>query len=205
LAALQLQLFRLEVPAALARFPDFAGLSFFLNRLLSIGFAAMIALVYVIRRPAREGRRDPIAVGIAMYASFVLLALRPLVLWLGVESATLPTWSLGASNVLVACGAAFSIYALLYLRLNFSILPEARELVTGGPYRLVRHPVYLGEIIGAIGLALALPSLVSAGLLVTFVTAQLVRTHIEEQVLTRVMPTYQDFARRTPRLFPHPW
>jgi protein-S-isoprenylcysteine O-methyltransferase Ste14 len=202
LAVLQLQLFRLEAPIAIKHFPEVASVSFFFNRVMSIGFASGIALVYVVRRPPLQGRRDPVAMAVALYASFALLALRPAMLFLAVETEHLPDWTVIASNALVALGAGFSIYALVYLRLNFSILPEARELTTTGPYRLVRHPVYLGEIVGAVGLALALPSFLSLLVLVTFVAAQLVRTKIEEEVLGEVLPAYADYARKTPRLFP---
>ena len=202
LAILQLELFRAEVPAALAHFPDLTSISFFFNRLLSIGFASAIAIVYVIRRPPLRGRHDIGAVVVAMYASFVLLALRPLLQLMAIELAHLPVWSLVMANVLVAAGAAFSIYSLLYLRLNFSILPEARGLTTSGPYRIVRHPVYLGEILGAIGLTLALPSLLSLVVLVSFVGAQLIRTRMEERVLSAQLAGYAAYAQRTPRLLP---
>jgi len=121
---------------------------------------------------------------------------------MAIELARFPAWSLVLANVLVALGAGFSIYSLLYLRLNFSILPEARGLTTSGPYRVVRHPVYLGEILGAIGLTIALPSLVSTLVLVSFVGAQLIRTRMEERVLAAQLPGYTEYARTTPRLLP---
>ena len=202
LAILQLDLFRLEVPAALAHFPELASISFFFNRLLSIGFASGIAIVYIVRRPPLRGRHDVGAVIVAMYASFVLLALRPVLEFMAIELEHFPAWSVILANVLIAVGAAFSIYSLLYLRLNFSILPEARGLTTSGPYRIVRHPVYLGEILGAVGLTLALPSLLSVLVLVSFVGAQLIRTRMEEQVLAAQLPGYAEYSSRTPRLIP---
>ena len=202
LAVLQLELFRIEAPAAIAHFPELTSISFFFNRLLTIGFASTIAIVYVIRRPPLRGRHDIGAVAVAMYASFVLLALRPLLQFTAIDLAHLPAWSLVLANLLIALGAAFSIYSLLYLRLNFSILPEARGLTTSGPYRVVRHPVYAGEILGAIGLAIALPSLLSALVLVSFVGAQLIRTRMEERVLAAQLPGYAEYAVRTPRLLP---
>jgi protein-S-isoprenylcysteine O-methyltransferase Ste14 len=201
---LQLQLLWAELPGALAGFPEPSSLSFFLNRLLSIGFAGGIALVYIIRRPPLRGRHDVLAVVVAMYASFVLLALRPALDRAHVTAVHVPGWTLVLSNILVAAGAAFSIYALLYLRLNFSILPEARGLTTSGPYHLVRHPVYLGEIVGATGITLALPSLASVLVLASFIAAQLVRTRMEEGVLSSGLPGYAEYSRRTPRLFPFP-
>jgi protein-S-isoprenylcysteine O-methyltransferase Ste14 len=177
-------------------------MSFFFNRIASISFAALIAIVYIVRRPPLNGRHDLPAIIVAMYASFVLLALNPFLRFLAVELEHLPGWALIVSNALVAIGAGFSVYALLYLRLNFSILPEAREIIKTGPYRLVRHPVYLGEIIGAVGLAIALPHILTLLVLVSFVAAQLVRTSMEEKVLSTALDGYAEYAARTPRLFP---
>ncbi|MGI8609524.1 MAG: methyltransferase family protein [Candidatus Dormibacteria bacterium] len=199
---LQLDLFRLEAPAAFADFPRAASLSFFFNRLASIAFASAIAIVYIIRRPPLRGRHDAGAVVVAMYASFVLLALRPLLQFMSIGLTPFPAWSVIVANVMIAVGAGFSIYSLMYLRLNFSILPEARGLTTSGPYRLVRHPVYLGEILGAVGLTIALPSVITVLVLLSFVGAQLVRTRMEEQVLVAQLPGYAEYARRTPRLIP---
>ncbi len=198
----QLRLLRSEAPAAFARFPQVASLSFFFNRLLSISFAAGIAIVYIIRKPPLRGRHDIGAVVVAMYASFVLLALRPLLEFMAISPAQVSTWGVILSNLIVAGGAAFSIYALFYLRLNFSLLPEARGLTTSGPYRLVRHPVYLGEIVGAVGLTLALPTALSVLFLLSFVGAQLLRSRMEEQVLSANLPGYAEYSRHTPRLFP---
>ena len=60
-------------------------------------------------------------------------------------------WLVLPADLLATIGLAYSVWGLAYLRRSFSIVPEARRLVTGGPYALSRHPVYLGEIIGAMG------------------------------------------------------
>ena len=59
-----------------------------------------------------------------------------------------------ASLLLVIAGTVFAICAVLVLGRSISIMPEARQLVTGGPYALVRHPLYLGEIVALAGVAL---------------------------------------------------
>ena len=52
----------------------------------------------------------------------------------------------------LACGITWALYSLSYLGRRFSIVPEARGLVIDGPYRLARHPIYLGEILAGFGL-----------------------------------------------------
>jgi len=75
-----------------------------------------------------------------------------------------------------------------------------------GPYRLVRHPGYLGAILGALATPLML------GSLWTFVPAAIVaalfavRTHLEDQTLRRELQGYERYAQRTRfRLVPWVW
>ena len=201
--AIQLKLFQGELGGVFSTEPTLGRVGFLLNRVMSLGFASGVALIYVTRRPPKHSLHDPISVIVSMYASFVLLALRPVAAWFGI--ATLGDQNpllLNISNLLVVLGVALSLYALFYLKLNFSILPEARAAVTSGPYRLVRHPVYLGEIVSGLGLVIALPSVLTAVTWVTFVAAQLVRTRLEERVLSTFVHGYSDYAKRTKRLIP---
>ncbi len=77
---------------------------------------------------------------------------------------------------------------------------------TTGPYRFVRHPGNLGMIVGAIGIPLVLQStwcLVPAAL---FVASLVVRTHLEDALLTRELDGYRDYRERTRyRLVPGIW
>jgi protein-S-isoprenylcysteine O-methyltransferase Ste14 len=198
LLAIQLLLLRTELSASWSNLPDIGATTFILNRFVSLAFVAGIALIYVVRRPPRLGRHDPIAFVVSMYASFVLLAYRPVAKLLDFQpELTHSPTELMLSNLMVIAGVGLSVYSLLYLRFNFSILPEARELITRGPYRVVRHPIYLGEILSGGGLVLAMPHWFFLLLLVTFVAAQLFRTGIEEAILRKAFPDYDGFARRT--------
>jgi protein-S-isoprenylcysteine O-methyltransferase Ste14 len=127
--------------------------------------------------------------------------------FLGVGIVLLPPQELSsatylASLLLIIYGTAFAICAGLALGRSMSILPEARRLVTRGPYAFIRHPLYLGEIVAMIGVALQYLStwaLLLLGLLFVF---QLQRMKNEERVLFQVFPEYGDYMARTARLVP---
>lgn len=103
---------------------------------------------------------------------------------------------------LVLLGTTGAVFSLSYLGRSFSVMPQARGLVTTGPYRFVRHPLYLAEQIAVLGVMLqrAMPwSLVIAA---ASLAAQFPRMHYEERVLGETFPSYRDYARRTARLLP---
>lgn len=101
-----------------------------------------------------------------------------------------------------AVGYGLTVYSLTYLNRSFSIMPEARRLVTGGPYRFIRHPVYLFEQIGIVGLFLPYWSIWAALMLAAHMLCQYQRMLGEERVLRQAFPEYQDYARQTARLIP---
>jgi protein-S-isoprenylcysteine O-methyltransferase Ste14 len=106
----------------------------------------------------------------------------------------------------LALGAfVLGVYGLLYLRRNLSIIPEARRVVTGGPYRFIRHPLYAAEILAAVALVLARPALWATLTLIPFIGVQMLRARFEEGLLARVFPEYRIYAARTRRLIPLVW
>ena len=76
--------------------------------------------------------------------------------YLPIEESTSTSALLVASGVVVL-GTLLTIWSLATLGRCFGLFPEVRGLVLRGPYRLVRHPVYLGELVSAVGLLLARP------------------------------------------------
>jgi len=69
-----------------------------------------------------------------------------------------PSWALIGAALTLA-GLAFSVWARRHLGRNWSAivtLKEGHELVTSGPYALVRHPIYTGLLFGFLGSAIAL-------------------------------------------------
>jgi protein-S-isoprenylcysteine O-methyltransferase Ste14 len=117
----------------------------------------------------------------------------------------LPLVVLAISFLLVIVGMLTSFAVLRWLGRAFSIMPEARRLVTHGPYRLIRHPLYLCEEIAVIGVFIQVISPLAAVLLILHAGFQFQRMLNEERVLSATFPDYADYARRTPRLIPARW
>ena len=79
---------------------------------------------------------------------------------------------------------------------------EAR-LVDGGPYRLVRHPIYFAVILGALGLALALLSTAAAIVALVFIPFFMAKTGFEEDRLVEEVAGYRDYRSAIPyRIIP---
>jgi protein-S-isoprenylcysteine O-methyltransferase Ste14 len=83
-------------------------------------------------------------------------------------------------------------------------LVEGHTLVTEGPYRAVRHPIYLGNlgILLATGLAFSRRQPLLIAILV-FLIGTAIRIHAEERLLREAFgQEFESYARRVPALFP---
>ena len=111
-------------------------------------------------------------------------------------------------SILCALGITFAIWARWHLGKNWSSHPalkEGHELVTSGPYRFVRHPIYTGILLAEFGTVLAagyiwLIPLIFGG--VVFIR----RVSIEEQIMMKQFPdAYPEYKKRTKALIPFIW
>ena len=122
------------------------------------------------------------------------------IIQLPVAHLTLPMQIFAA--VLIGLGSLGSLLVLTRLGKSFSIMPEARKLVTDGPYAWVRHPLYTVEIITIVGTAMQFQA-PWAWLIALVVVALLwIRSHYEEQVLAGAYPEYAEYRTRTKRFIP---
>jgi protein-S-isoprenylcysteine O-methyltransferase Ste14/uncharacterized membrane protein (UPF0127 family) len=87
------------------------------------------------------------------------------------------------SAVLQYVGIAGIITALLSLGRSFGIVPANRKVVCSGMYRLIRHPMYISEIIFYSGFVLGNPTLKNVVLIVLVLTGQIWRALSEENLL----------------------
>lgn len=108
-------------------------------------------------------------------------------------------------------GCALMAWSLLTLRSRYQlggVAPRPRdELVTSGPYALVRHPMYLAALAIALGLALALQSLFCLAVFVIYlVLLKLLMPFEEAGLRSAYAGAYEVYARRVPALIPlGPW
>jgi protein-S-isoprenylcysteine O-methyltransferase Ste14 len=142
-------------------------------------FAGFLAALLIARVPAlRVGANTWVTFGIGIG-----------VLWSGIALRLSAVWSLGR-----------------YFRREVTI--EAGQTVyTGGPYRWVRHPAYLGDLLISFGFGLALGSWIgaAAALLLTL-AGHLPRIRVEEQELRQAFgESYDSFADARARLVPGVW
>jgi protein-S-isoprenylcysteine O-methyltransferase Ste14 len=173
-----------------------------LHRYLAAGYQCLFAVLVcvfalaVIRRPAAtETRKQPLAVGACVVAlTSVVFVNRPGSTGVGQALA-------GELIAVVSC--AWLVAGALALGNCFGILPAARGLVTRGPFRLVRHPLYLGELGIYAGLLIASPGPLAFAGAAVFFAAQWTRMRLEEDVLrSQFGSEYAAYAERTPRLVP---
>jgi protein-S-isoprenylcysteine O-methyltransferase Ste14 len=173
---------------------------FLVQQCLALAYFTMLVVLYSMRLPARGTDHRLGVIFIAFTGTFTAIG-----------ASFLPggghrTWLVLPADIIATIGLAYSVWGLAYLRRSFSIIPEARRLVTGGPYALSRHPVYLGEVITAIGINLATAGWLGAIAIAYFIFAELLRIRWEESVLSRTFPgDYPDYARRVPRYAPNPF
>jgi uncharacterized protein len=166
--------------------------------LLTFGFTILLAALFLTRKSPVGGRASPVAMAVALAGTFIM--------WIALaQPMTTDDWRvLALSDLLVGVGLAFAMYALGALRFCFGLAPEARGLVTDGAYRIVRHPVYLGEFVALFGALLPVLAPFTVLVFATFCVLQACRATLEESVLSETFADYAAYRRRTPALLPWP-
>jgi protein-S-isoprenylcysteine O-methyltransferase Ste14 len=122
----------------------------------------------------------------------------------------LPLWVRLSGGFLFVAGYAFLLWAM-YTNQYFSQVVRIQTerghvAVTGGPYRIVRHPGYLGLVISMLGAVFLLDSLYGLVCFFLYLILVIMRTRLEDRTLLAELPGYPEFAARTKvRLIPGLW
>lgn len=153
-------------------------------------FVVALLLVAMLLRAAARDRGRP-----AAFSGRMLLFLpSPLLGWV--------------AAAIVVIGICFAIWARLTLGKNWSPRPskkEQHELVTNGPYRFVRHPIYTGMLLAMFGSALT-GSLFAIFIFLLASVVFLSRVPREERIMLDLFPNeYPSYQSRTKRLVPLVW
>jgi protein-S-isoprenylcysteine O-methyltransferase Ste14 len=160
------------------------------------------ALSFLIREPARStersGRARATAYGGTLFVLvFLLAANNYFPNWVSpTQSAT----GLMVGVILWMAGSMWAAYSVWFLRHSFSIEPEARRLMTCGPYQTARHPVYLGYFGQYFGMWLLFPTIQFAAALLVWFLLMADRMRNEERVLADAFPEYDEYRRRVSAL-----
>jgi protein-S-isoprenylcysteine O-methyltransferase Ste14 len=116
-------------------------------------------------------------------------------------------WLRAAGLVLYALGLGAIVFSQQWMGRSWRVGVDERErtqLVTRGPFRLVRNPIFAGMIVVSAGLAAVVPNVASlAGLAILIVSLEVQTRLVEEPYLTRVHgEEYASWARRAGRFLP---
>jgi protein-S-isoprenylcysteine O-methyltransferase Ste14 len=157
-------------------------------------------------RTFRE-RRSPVATA-SMVGFFLLFYMTIRFRWgaLGTEGMVVFR-SFGL--VLLVVGTAFNVWGRVYLKSNWADhvrIYDDQQLVTTGPYRIVRHPLYASLIWMFFGAAIAYANpLAAAENAFIFIPAMIYRSNLEEQALRETFgDKYLEYRKSTRRFFPAP-
>jgi protein-S-isoprenylcysteine O-methyltransferase Ste14 len=156
-------------------------------------------------RARPRGRdRAPVVANFGAFGLFVV----SLLVFSDSSTATGALLLAASGSLLALAGVAVVVRSRATLGAAWSFAPRADQgtgLVTTGPYRLVRHPIYLGLALFSLGEALAFASWPATTIVVCGVVPTLVwRARAEERLLGRIFGEgYDSYRKRTKMIIPH--
>lgn len=182
---------RLAVAGALSIFLYRALLVW--NRDAGITLALLVAgelltiVIYLFARAPRDVSFSLISVASTVGATFFFVFV---VLSGGEQLAPL-----AVTVSMQAVGIIWQILSKISLGRSFGLLPANRGIVTRGPYRIVRHPIYLGYLVGHVGFLLAQFGVRNLALIAALYALQLIRIREEEKTLS-LSEDYRTYKER---------
>lgn len=155
--------------------------------LLLLASELLVAVLMIARRRTLDVDRSALSLGLTFASVAGPAMLRASTLGSAVPDAV--TVSMSAVGLLIV------IAGKLTLGRSFGIVPANRGVVTGGPYALVRHPIYTGYLITHLAFVLAHPTLANV-LIVAIADAALIGRAMREERTLEKDHRYQAYCRR---------
>jgi len=153
--------------------------------LLTEGYTLVLVL---FARRARVRDVSPLAIVATLCATYAFALIEP--------SGTTHLMPESAGIALLVVSTLWQFSAKLTIGRSFGVLPAQRGVVTRGPYRVVRHPIYFGYLINHAGFLLVNFSWRNAAVLGLLYLAQVVRILREEAVLAASSDEYRRYQQR---------
>ena len=158
-------------------------------------------------------RSEPAASGILRALVFVIVIVLlsipriPLLPWLYRQLWPSDIWSFSIGAAVTVGGLLFAVWARRHLASNWSsavTIKQGHELITTGPYALVRHPIYTGILTGFLGTAIALCQVRGVvGFVLIFVLLWAKLRTEEKWMRSQFGETYATYAHQTAALVPY--
>jgi protein-S-isoprenylcysteine O-methyltransferase Ste14 len=179
--------------------PSQIGWMVLLSKLCMVAFYVTLWGLIVTRPPAKA-QSDGLMPTVAAFAGTYMP-------WsISLFAATSHSTALNfLSAACLAAGMLLAVYTVLHLGRSFSLVPQARRVVQAGPYRWIKHPLYLSEELAVLGTVLQFFSLGTLMVLVIHVAIQIRRILYEEDLLRRTLPEYSAYEASRWRLVPYVW
>ncbi len=155
------------------------------NSLLLVGESLVVGFV-IFRRPSQDVTRRPLDWILALAGTLPSLFLR---------SGGPHFVTAGPAVVLMVAGILIQVGAKAFLRRSFGMAAANRGVKRDGPYRIVRHPIYLGYAITWLGFVLVNGQVFNFALIAFACVMQVARVLVEERLLLND-PDYRDYAAK---------
>ena len=200
-----------------SRFPKAFTIFSWINWILVMGVFVFFAYAYLFRHAPKVRANKTVEIILPLVCAVTPIALYETHRLLQIEALRHIPWIFSFFHPLkskmpgnfsqlafffLIVGHIITLTGFCTLGKSFSILTEARVLITKGLYRFVRHPVYVGESIVMLGCACDVPSWCNWTLVVLWLAAQRYRAFVEEQKLESVFPEYKVYRQRVGAYFP---
>jgi protein-S-isoprenylcysteine O-methyltransferase Ste14 len=152
--------------------------------------AALMGVLSLVRVPPKTASITFSSVTATAYMMLAPTGMRP------VSHVSVGPALLNCAIAVQLIGMTLSLGARIYLGRRFGLLPANRGIVSGGPFRLVRHPIYLGWFVLSMGFVMAYPALLNIALLISILPVMVWRIALEEQLLGQD-PAYRAYRGST--------
>ncbi|MFF1883185.1 methyltransferase family protein [Pseudarthrobacter sp. NPDC058196] len=159
-------------------------------------FYILLVFFLLTRKPA-SARRGGIMPTVAAYVGSFLSFL-----FVFAGDSEVPEGFASFAVGLMVLGMSFTVWSLITLGKSFGVEPQVRTLVQHGPYRLIRNPLYVGEMVTLIGAVCFSPTLLKTAILLALAAIQVYRAIQEELLLEENLPEYSAYKLRSKRFVP---